>query len=69
MPSCCPAVSSSRSVAANIPSARKLVSLLTDESGQDLVEHAIMVGLAALAVFVAIRLLGGSMSDLWQVLR
>lgn len=56
-------------MAANIPSARKLVSLLTDESGQDLVEYAIMVGLAALAVFVAIRLLGGSMSDLWQVLR
>ena len=50
---------------ANIPSARTLVSLLTDESGQDLVEYAIMVGLIALAVFVAIRLLGGNRFDLW----
>ena len=52
-------------MAANIPSARKLVSLLTDESGQDLVQYAIMVGLTALAVFVAIRLLGGNLFDLW----
>ena len=52
-------------MAANIPSAKNLLSLWTDESGQDLGEYAVMVGLTALAVIVAIRLLGGTLSDIW----
>lgn len=33
-------------------------TLLLDESGQDLAEYAILIGLIAIAVIVAIRLLG-----------
>lgn len=36
--------------------------LMTDEAGQDLPEYAILVGLVALSVVVAVVLLGDSIS-------
>ena len=36
--------------------------LLSDESGQDLPEYAVLIGLVALAVVAAIALLGDSIS-------
>jgi Flp pilus assembly pilin Flp len=40
----------------------KLQSLLNDESGQDLAEYAMILGLIALAVLVAVTLRGTSVS-------
>ena len=40
----------------------KLLSLSNDESGQDLAEYAMMIGLVALAVVLAVTLLGSSVS-------
>lgn len=40
----------------------KLISLWNDESGQDLAEYAMMLGLIALAVLVTVTLLGSSVS-------
>jgi Flp pilus assembly pilin Flp len=40
----------------------KLISLWNDESGQDLAEYAMMIGLIALAVLVTVTLLGSSVS-------
>ena len=40
----------------------KLLSLWNDESGQDLAEYAMMLGLIALAVIVAVTLLGTTVS-------
>ena len=40
----------------------KLRSLWNDESGQDLAEYAMMIGLVALAVVVAVALLGTNVS-------
>lgn len=37
--------------------------LLTDESGQDLPEYAMLMGLVALAVIASVALLGGSISN------
>lgn len=41
-------------------------ALLQDESGQDLAEYAILIGLIALAVIVAVRLLGGTISGIFN---
>jgi len=41
-------------------------ALLQDESGQDLAEYAILIGLIALAVIAAVTLLGGTISDIFN---
>ena len=41
-------------------------ALLLDESGQDLAEYAILIGLIALAVIVAVRLLGTTISNIFN---
>jgi pilus assembly protein Flp/PilA len=43
-----------------------LVNLLRREEGQDLAEYAIMIGLVALVVLVAVTLLGTNLSRLFQ---
>lgn len=40
----------------------------TDESGQDLAEYAILIGLIALAVVVAVAILGSNIAELFAVL-
>jgi len=40
-----------------------LLRLLNDESGQDLAEYAMLIGLVALAVIVAVAFLGSSISS------
>ncbi|MFW6089822.1 MAG: Flp family type IVb pilin [Gemmatimonadota bacterium] len=39
-----------------------LGNLLNDESGQDLPEYAVLIGLVALTVIAAVALLGGNIS-------
>ena len=39
---------------------------ITDESGQDLAEYAVLIGLIALAVVAAVRLLGTTISDVFN---
>ena len=41
-------------------------ALLLDESGQDLAEYAILIGLIALAVIVAVTLLGSTISNVFN---
>jgi len=41
-------------------------ALLQDESGQDLAEYAILIGLIALAVIVAVGLLGTTISNIFD---
>lgn len=41
-------------------------ALMVDESGQDLAEYAILIGLIALAVIVAVRLLGTTISNIFN---
>lgn len=41
-------------------------ALMIDESGQDLAEYAILIGLIALAVIVAVRLLGNTISNVFS---
>jgi pilus assembly protein Flp/PilA len=41
-------------------------ALLQDESGQDLAEYAILIGLIALAVIAATTLLGGTISTIFN---
>ena len=41
-------------------------ALMLDESGQDLAEYAILIGLIALAVIVAVRLLGETISNVFN---
>lgn len=41
-------------------------ALMIDESGQDLAEYAILIGLIALAVIVAVRLLGDTVSNVFN---
>ncbi len=41
-------------------------ALLLDESGQDLAEYAILIGLIALAVIVAVTLLGETISGVFN---
>ena len=41
-------------------------ALMIDESGQDLAEYAILIGLIALAVIVAVRLLGDTISNVFN---
>lgn len=43
-----------------------LNTLLLDESGQDMAEYAILIGLIALVVLAAVRLLGGAISTVIQ---
>jgi len=43
-----------------------LTKLWNDESGQDLVEYALLLAFIAIAAVVAITALGGSISDLFQ---
>ena len=44
-------------------------ALMLDESGQDLAEYAILIGLIALAVIVAVRLLGNTISNVFNDIR
>ena len=41
-------------------------TLLLDESGQDLAEYAILIGLIAIAVIVAVTLLGNTISNVFN---
>ncbi|HSM08665.1 MAG TPA: Flp family type IVb pilin [Gemmatimonadota bacterium] len=41
-------------------------ALMLDESGQDLAEYAILIGLIALAVIVAVRLLGDTIGNVFN---
>ncbi len=41
-------------------------ALLQDESGQDLAEYAILIGLIAIAVIAAVTLLGGTISTVFN---
>jgi len=41
-------------------------AVLLDESGQDLAEYAILIGLIALAVIAAVTLLGGTISTVFN---
>ncbi len=41
-------------------------ALMRDESGQDLAEYAILIGLIALAVIVAVQLLGGTIATIFN---
>jgi pilus assembly protein Flp/PilA len=45
-----------------------LNALLLDESGQDLAEYAILIGLIALAVIVAVTLLGTTISNIFDAI-
>ncbi|MFQ5529793.1 MAG: Flp family type IVb pilin [Gemmatimonadota bacterium] len=45
-----------------------LLSLWNDESGQDLAEYAMMLGLVALAVLVAVTLLGTNVSTTFNTI-
>ena len=44
----------------------RLTSLGTDESGQDLAEYAVLIGLVALAVVSAVLLLGETISTVFN---
>ena len=41
-------------------------ALWTDESGQDLAEYALLIALIALAVIVAVTLLGGTIANVFN---
>ena len=41
-------------------------AVLLDESGQDLAEYAILIGLIAIAVIAAVTLLGGTISTVFN---
>ena len=43
-------------------------ALWTDESGQDLAEYALLIALIALAVIVAVTLLGGTISTVFNTI-
>lgn len=43
-----------------------LRTVLTDESGQDMAEYAVLIGLVALAVIASIMLLGESISSVFN---
>jgi pilus assembly protein Flp/PilA len=43
-----------------------LQNILPQEEGQDLAEYAILLGLIALVVLVAVTALGGALDDLFQ---
>ncbi|MFQ5890297.1 MAG: Flp family type IVb pilin [Gemmatimonadota bacterium] len=43
-----------------------LVTLWTDESGQDLAEYAILLALIAIVVIAAVRLLGPTIRNVFQ---
>ena len=45
---------------------RLIEALLLDERGQDLAEYAILVGLIAVAVIVAVRVLGTSIGSVFN---
>ncbi|MBS1820253.1 MAG: Flp family type IVb pilin [Acidobacteria bacterium] len=41
---------------------KKLVKFINDESGQDLIEYALLAGLIALAAITAMQALGGAIN-------
>ena len=43
-------------------------ALWTDESGQDLAEYALLIALIALAVIVAVTLLGGRVANVFNTI-
>lgn len=43
-----------------------LRALWQDESGQDLAEYALLIGLIALAAILAVTALGGTISDIFN---
>ena len=43
-------------------------ALWTDESGQDLAEYALLIALIALAVIVAVTLLGGTIRNVFNTI-
>ena len=43
-----------------------LLAVLRNESGQDMAEYAILIGLVALAVIVAVTVLGGIISTVFN---
>jgi len=45
-----------------------LLSNWTDESGQDMAEYAILIGLVALAVILAVILLGDAISSVFNTI-
>ena len=45
---------------------KNLLSTWTDESGQDLAEYAILIGLVALAVTLSVILLGDAISSVFN---
>ena len=45
---------------------RLLVALLRDDSGQDMAEYAILIGLVALAVIVSVAVLGGTIATVFN---
>jgi Flp pilus assembly pilin Flp len=47
---------------------RKALSFLRAESGQDLAEYALLIGLIALVVLLSVTLLGQNMSGLFSQL-
>ena len=44
----------------------RLTALISDESGQDLAEYAVLIGLVALAVVSAVMLLGTTISTVFN---
>jgi Flp pilus assembly pilin Flp len=44
----------------------RLIALRADESGQDLAEYAVLIGLVALAVVSAVLLLGETISSVFN---
>ena len=46
----------------------RLSALLADESGQDLAEYAVLIGLVALAVVSAVLLLGETISSVFNTI-
>ncbi|MDH3297717.1 MAG: Flp family type IVb pilin [Gemmatimonadota bacterium] len=49
-----------------IASRRRLLTLVQDDSGQDLTEYAVLIGLIALVVVVAVATLGQVISSVFN---
>jgi len=47
---------------------QRFQALWTDESGQDLAEYALLIALIALAVIVAVTLLGGTIRNVFNTI-
>ena len=44
----------------------RLLALRDDESGQDMAEYAVLIGLVSLAVIVVVAVLGGTISTVFK---